>query len=150
MISVDTSTILDAPINEVWAVIRDFNSHLDWHPAIASSHIENGKPGDAIGAVRAFTLTTGEALREELIALSDLDHAFSYRILTSDIPLLNYTAHVQLRPVTASARTYWRWRSRFEAPTGQETELTDAVRETVYHAGFDAVSALLVGDSFQG
>lgn len=143
MIKLDTSTIIDAPVDDVWAVIRDFNSHLTWHPAIASSHIEGGRSGDAIGAVRSFTLQTGEALREELIALSDMNHSFSYKILTSDIPLLNYTAHVQLRPVTASARTYWRWWSSFSTPAGQEVSLTQTVREGVYHAGFQAVSEIL-------
>jgi len=143
MIGVDTSTIIDAPINDVWAMIRDFNSHADWHPAIASSHIEAGRAGDSIGAIRSFHLVSGEALREELLALSDLTHSFSYRIVTSDVPLMNYTAHVALRPVTASARTYWRWWSRFETPPGQEAALQDTVREGVYHAGFDAVAARL-------
>ncbi|MEO0484968.1 MAG: SRPBCC family protein [Pseudomonadota bacterium] len=145
MIKVDTSTIIDAPIEDVWALIRDFNSHVHWHPAIAASHIEDGRTGDAVGAIRAFHLTTGEALREELLSLSDAERSFSYRILTSDVPLLNYTAHVTLRPVTASARTYWRWWSRFDTAPGQEAELEQTVREGVYHAGFDAVSARLCG-----
>ncbi|MEL6532257.1 MAG: TIM barrel protein [Pseudomonadota bacterium] len=143
MPTIDTSTIIDAPIDEVWAMIRDFNSHLDWHPAIADSHIEAGLPGDAVGAVRAFTLTDGARLREELTALSDDEYRFSYRILSSDVPLLNYRAHVMLKPVTASARTYWRWWSSFDTPPGQEAELSRVVREDVYHAGFDAVAARL-------
>lgn len=143
MIGVDTSTVIDAPVDAVWALIRDFNSHLDWHPAIAASVLEAGRAGDAVGCVRAFTLVTGEALREELTALSDDDHSFSYRILTSDIPLLNYHAHVALKPVTASARTFWRWWSRFDVPPGQEAALTEAVREGVYRAGFLAVAARL-------
>lgn len=143
MATVDTSTIIDAPTDEVWAMIRDFNSHLDWHPAIADSHIEAGLPGDAVGAVRAFTLTSGARLREELTALSDDEYRFSYRILSSDVPLLNYRAHVMLKPVTASARTYWRWWSSFDTPPGREAELSQVVREDVYHAGFDAVAARL-------
>lgn len=143
MIRVDTSTVIDAPVPDVWAVIRDFNGHQDWHPAIANSHIEDGRAADCIGAVRAFKLESGEALREELIAMSDHAHSFSYRILTSDLPLLNYTAHLELRPVTSSARTFWRWWSTFSTPHGMEADLTEAVREGVYHAGFDAVAALL-------
>lgn len=143
MINVDTSTIINAPIDDVWGIIRDFNGHADWHPAIASSHIEDGRAGDSVGAVRNFQLVGGEALREELLTLSDLTYSFSYKILTSDVPLLNYVAHVELRPVTASARTYWRWWSRFDTPPGQEADLAQTVREGVYHAGFDAVAALL-------
>jgi uncharacterized protein YndB with AHSA1/START domain len=27
------STIIDAPVDRVWAVLRDFNGHERWHPA---------------------------------------------------------------------------------------------------------------------
>lgn len=141
MIRVDTSTIIDAPVSDVWAIIRDFNSHVDWHPAIAESHIEDGLPGDSLRAIRSFTLVSGEHLREGLVTMCDMTHSFSYRILTSDVPLLNYAAHVRLWPVTASARTYWRWWSSFETPPGQEETLARVVREDVYHAGFDAIAA---------
>ncbi len=35
MVKVRQSTIIDAPIDDVWAILRDFNSHERWHPAIA-------------------------------------------------------------------------------------------------------------------
>ena len=34
------STILDAPTDAAWAVLRDFNGHDRWHPAVATSSIE--------------------------------------------------------------------------------------------------------------
>ena len=34
------STILDAPTDAVWDVLRDFNGHDRWHPAVATSTIE--------------------------------------------------------------------------------------------------------------
>ena len=139
MIRVDESTILDQPVDRVWSVIRDFNGHEGWHPAIARSRIEDDRPGDAVGCVRALELVTGERLREELLTLCDRTHRFSYRILESDVPLLDYVAHVELRPVTASDRTFWRWRSTFRTPPGREDELRRTVAEGVYRAGFDAV-----------
>ena len=33
------STILDAPTGAVWNVLRDFNGHDRWHPAVATSTI---------------------------------------------------------------------------------------------------------------
>ena len=39
------STIIDAPIDAVWAVLRDFNGHDRWHPAVATSAIERGAGG---------------------------------------------------------------------------------------------------------
>ena len=143
MIRVDESTVIDAPLERVWSIIRDFNGHEDWHPAIARSRIEDGRAGDAVGAVRAFTLQSGEALREELLTLCDRTHRFSYRILQSDVPLLDYLAHVELRPVTASDRTFWRWHSTFRTPPGREDELRETVAAGVYRAGFEAVRARL-------
>ena len=67
---VTRSTIIDAPIERVWAVLRDFNSHLDWHPIIADSWIEGGEASDQVGCVRAFRLKDGNELREQLLEQS--------------------------------------------------------------------------------
>ena len=40
---VTRSAVIDAPIERVWDVLRDFNSHDRWHPAVAESAIENGE-----------------------------------------------------------------------------------------------------------
>lgn len=141
-VRVEESTVIDAPVERVWTIIRDFNSHEDWHPAIAASEIEDGRPGDAIGCVRAFTLGSGEKLREELLMMCDRTRTFAYRILDSDVPLIGYRARVELRPVTASDRTFWRWQSTFRTPPGREEELRAVVANGVYRAGFEAVRQL--------
>ena len=40
------SAIIDAPIDRVWAVVRDFNSHDQWHDVVAESRIEGGEKSD--------------------------------------------------------------------------------------------------------
>ena len=87
MVQVRQSTIIDAPIDEVWAILRDFNGHDRWHPAIAFSEIEGGEPVDAVGSVRHFRLADGGELREQLLALSDKDHRLSYCLLEAPLPL---------------------------------------------------------------
>ena len=74
MIRVRRSAVIDAPIERVWAVLRDFNSHSAWHPAVGPSAIERGEPADQVGCVRNFTLKDGNQIREQLLALSDRDH----------------------------------------------------------------------------
>ena len=139
MVTVRRSTIIDAPIAAVWEVLRDFNGHDRWHPAVARSALEGGKRTDQIGAVRNFVLGSGEHLREQLLALSDKDHSFRYAIAESEIPLTNYTAEVALKPVTDGDRTFWSWSSRFDTPRGREQELEQLVAEGVYEAGFEAI-----------
>ncbi len=59
-------------------MLRDFNSHALWHPAIAKSEIEDAHPADMVGAVRAFSLADGGRLREQLLRLNDRDHELTY------------------------------------------------------------------------
>ncbi len=143
MVKIDRSTIVDAPVETVWAVLRDFNGHDRWHPAVADSQIERGLPFDKVGCVRRFHLKDGSELREQLLMLSDADMAFSYCLLDTPVPLLNYVAHVRLVPVTDGDRTFWRWHCRFDTPPGQEKTLEAMVRENIYEAGFRAVRAHL-------
>ena len=116
MAEVRRSTVIDAPIEVVWRALRDFNGHNEWHPIVAESIIEDGRAGDEVGAVRRFRLQDGAELRELLLKHSDDERSFTYCILDSPIPLRGYVATVTLRPVTDGNRTFWDWRSRFDAP----------------------------------
>src|SRR5262249_42709612 len=78
IVRITRSAVVDAPVDAVWRLVRDFNSHAEWHPAIAASRIEAGEGGDTVGAVRAFRLTDGSVLREQLIALSDRNRELTY------------------------------------------------------------------------
>ncbi len=139
MIKVTRSAIIDAPIDVVWAILRDFNSHLDWHPIIASSEIEAGEAPDRIGCVRNFSLKDGNHLREQLLTLSDQDYVSTYCILDGTLPMQRYVATLQLKPVTDGDRTFWHWESRFTTRPAQAAELTEMVGEQIYQAGFEAI-----------
>ena len=139
MVKVVKSTIMDASSDDVWAVLRDFNGHDQWHPAVADSAIERGHPSDKVGCVRRFHLEDGSELREQLLTMSDLEQTYSYCLLDTPVPLLNYVSHVRLIPVTDGNRTFWEWESRFDTPEGREEELSTLVGEGIYEAGFDAI-----------
>ncbi|MEM7059112.1 MAG: SRPBCC family protein [Pseudomonadota bacterium] len=139
MVKVLRSTVLDAPVEDVWDVLRDFNGHDQWHPAVAESHVERGQPSDKVGCVRNFRLAGGENLREQLLTLSDLEQTFSYCLLDTPVPLFNYVAHVRLFPVTDTDSTFWEWESRFDTPAGRAEELTELVGTGIYAAGFQAI-----------
>lgn len=147
MVKVLRSTVVTAPVEAVWDVLRDFNGHDRWHPAVAESHIERGQPSDRVGCVRRFRLADGAELREQLLTLSDMDLAFSYCLLDTPVPLLNYVAHVRLLPVTDQDHTFWQWQSRFDTPAGREAELEGLVAEQIYEAGFAAIRDHLAGDA---
>ncbi|WP_305989026.1 SRPBCC family protein [Roseibium sp. MMSF_3544] len=140
MVKVVRSTVLKAPVEAVWDVLRDFNGHDRWHPAVATSQMERGESSDRVGAVRRFRLQDGSELREQLLTMSDLEQSFSYCLLDTPIPLFNYVAHVRLFPVTDEDWTMWEWESRFDTPKGRDRELADLVGNDIYVAGFKAVA----------
>lgn len=140
MVKVVKSTILDAPIDMAWEVLRDFNGHDRWHPAVADSQIERGRTSDVVGCVRRFHLKDGSLLREQLLTLSDIDASYSYCLLDTPVPLFNYVSHVRLLPVTDGDRTFWHWESSFSTLAGEEKQMASMVGEQIYEAGFEAIS----------
>ncbi|HEY4067162.1 MAG TPA: SRPBCC family protein [Burkholderiaceae bacterium] len=134
---VTRSTIIDAPIARVWAVLRDFNSHDQWHGVVEASRIEGQERGDQVGCVRSFTLKDGHRIREQLLTLSDREHKSTYCIVEATVPLQRYVATVTLKPVTDGDRTFWHWDSTFATPPGMERELREMVAQGVYEAGFE-------------
>lgn len=138
-ITVYKSAVIDAPLDAVWHLLRDFNSHGDWHPAVAESVIEAGKFPDQVGCVRRFRLRAGGEIREQLLALSDHQHSYTYCILDSPLPLLNYVSMVRLRSITDDDRTLWEWRGSFAAPPGREQEMAELIGRDIYAAGFAAI-----------
>ncbi len=53
------SSVINAPIEQVWARIRDFNGLPNWSAGVARSEIEDGEPADQVGCVRKFALKDG-------------------------------------------------------------------------------------------
>jgi NADPH2:quinone reductase len=139
MARIRRSTIIAAPIDRVWAVLRDFNGHDRWHPAVERSEIEFDEPSDKVGCVRHFRLRDGAILREQLLSLSDRDHSFRYFIVEAPVPLRNYVAEMRLRPVSADGSTFCEWRAEFEPPPAERDLLTRFVREEIIDAGFEAL-----------
>jgi NADPH2:quinone reductase len=136
VIRVRRSAVIDAPIDRVWEVLRDFNSHGAWHPAVGDSRIERNEPADQVGCVRNFFLKDGNHIREQLLALSDREHLSTYCILDATLPMRNYVATVQLKRITDGERTFWYWESTFDVPKGREREFEQLVGQGVYEGGF--------------
>lgn len=147
MVKVIRSTVLSAPVEAVWDVLRDFNGHDRWHPVVATSKVERNISSDQVGCVRRFRLEDGSELREQLLSLSDIEQTFSYCLLDTPIPLFNYVAHVRLFPVTDGDQTFWEWESKFDTKSGEEDRMATLVGDGIYTTGFDAIRTHLgLGD----
>lgn len=139
MPEVYVSSVIDAPLEKVWEVLRDFNGLPRWHPLVAASRIEGDRPADAIGCIRNFQLTEGgETIREQLLALSDVEHFVTYSILDAPLPVSNYVATVRLRPITTSGKTFAEWQSKFDTQPG-EADSVCALVQSIYEDGFASI-----------
>lgn len=141
MPTVTTSSVIDAPIEKVWARIRDFDGLPSWHPRMIKSEIEGGRPSDEIGCVRKFQLASGPTLREKLLAFSDTDHAVTYSILDTPQPISNHEATLSLRRITDGDRTYAEWTATFDAPAEEADKLSEGMGTNVFQGGFNALKA---------
>lgn len=139
------STILDAPIETVWATIRDFNGLPSWHPGIARSEIEDGLDPDVVGCIRRFWLQDGTMVRERLLSLDDRLTSFTYNFETPAFPVTNYVARVRLMPVTASDQTFAEWEANFDEAPADAGKYVDIIANGVFQGGWNALKQALVG-----
>jgi hypothetical protein len=137
------SSVIDAPAERVWAVVRDFNALPRWVPAVADSRIEQNLASDRVGCIRAFTLKDGGRLREQLLALSDYDYSVSYAILESPMGVTDYVATLRLFPVTDGARCFAEWLAEFDCPPERTAALTRQIGQDVFQAAFDQLKLVV-------
>jgi hypothetical protein len=119
------STVFDHSADTVWAMLRDFNNYAVFIDGVSDSHIENGKTGDAVGAVRHVTL--GERhIRQQLLAHSDVERSYSYNFCApSPLPVTDYVAQIRVTPVTDDDRAFVEWWATFDcAPAEAEHHRT--------------------------
>jgi hypothetical protein len=131
--------VIDAPVAEVWKVVRNFNALPQWTPFVAESRIEHNAPPDQIGCIRNFRLKDGGLIRERLLALSDYDLSCSYSILESPMGVENYVATLSLTPVTDGGATFVEWQADFDCAPERENALKQQIGVSVFQAAFDAL-----------
>jgi hypothetical protein len=146
MTRIFVSAVIDAPIDKVWATVRDFNAMPDWHPRFSRSQIEDGLASDAIGCIRNFDIVDdGGTIREMLLMLSDKEHSFEYCILDSPLPVENYVAKLTLTPVTVGNKTLGVWVAEFNMIDDTEAEVVDAVANGTFGLAFKVLNEQLAG-----
>jgi hypothetical protein len=140
------SSVVDAPADTVWALIRDFNGLPSWVPAVAASEIEGGKPAGEVGCVRHLTLGDGAKVVETLLELSDARRSVTYNIVEAPLGVEGYVATLSVTPITDGNRSYVQWTAEFEPAAGFDgAERAEFIGTNVFQAGFDALKEKLRG-----
>lgn len=140
--TVYVSDVIDAPIEKVWGIMRDYNGMPSYHPGIKESIVEDGQSSDQVGCVRRLTLADG-FVRERLLCLDDREYVFTYEIIEGTLPVRGYVAGVRLHRVTEGNRTFGEWWADFEVVGADRETIVAQIGNNVFAVGFKAVAAKL-------
>ena len=130
------TTIINAPVDQVWNKIKNFHD-LSWASGVVEKCEAVGDlKGNQIGARRILN----GAFHETLVAFSELEKSFKYQIDDGPGPVSkdsvkDYIGAVRLIPVTDSDTCLIEWSSSWEAPTDDACEFC----HNIYIALFDAL-----------
>lgn len=147
MIHVMASSVINVPVSSVWNLIRNFGALGRWLPGVKSCVIEGDDPGDRVGAIRRVEMGDVGVIREQLLALSDVDHAVTFSIIESALPIRNYRSTISLLPITASNGTFIQWRGQFEASANHAASMEARMPTQIYQPAFDKLSEILASEA---
>jgi hypothetical protein len=135
MAKLTESTLVDAPAEAVWALIRDFNGMSAWSTAAPPSVIEDGKAADQVGCVRRFEVNGKLLIRERLLGLDDESLTQIYAVVESTLGLHEYVGKLQVIPVTDEDRSLVVWSGGFTAEAAAVGQTTALLRDGIYRPG---------------
>ena len=139
------SAIVDAPVEAVWAMVRDFGALPSWVPGLLDCAIEDGRDADSVGCVRALKLGDGTPVRERLLELDDCRFRFAYNFETPAFPVENYHATFELVPVADGDRTFAQWGATFDEAPADRGKYQAIISEQVFAAGLRSLASLVAG-----
>jgi hypothetical protein len=139
------STVVDAPVDEVWAAVRDFDGLGTWNAEmVPTCEIEDGKSADQVGAVRNFSLANGAHLREKLLAHSDLERSYSYNFQKHPFEgVENYVATIHVLPLADRNQTFVEWWTTFDCAPDKIGYWEDFFATEVFKGALEALKAYL-------
>lgn len=107
------SITINAPVDKVWEVVKQFDKISEWHSDIKTS---SGDGKLESGGTRTLTFQNGEELSDELDAFSEQDHEYSYRMKKDNVkalPVSSYSISVQVGSGENSSDSIVTLKSRF-------------------------------------
>lgn len=143
LVEVESSGVIDVPLEKVWNLVSDFNNVGLWHPDVTESRLESGSGREA-GAERTVRLRNGMVIRERLLAISAEGHFYKYSVIESPLPIRDHESTVRFVPIDKS-RTQVTWTAKFQVMEGDGKALGEAVRAGVLQTGIDGLRQAAMG-----
>jgi len=141
---------IKAPLDKVWAVVKDFDSLPKWHPGFSGDVLVSGSNGK-VDTVRKLTIKDGPVVVERLTAYDEAGHSFRYRITESPLPITDYSSKITVRPGKAGMTEViwsgsWKRKNTSDNPPEAESDAgTIKLIKGVYRGGLDNLKKMLEG-----
>jgi hypothetical protein len=119
------------PVDQVWQKVGDFCGIAQWHPAVEKCELSADKK------TRTLSLKGGGTIVEHLVHWSDKTHSYTYRIVSSPLPIAHYesTLHVGKK----GSGSVISWRGHYVAKGAKDADAKKAI-DGVYQAGLDSLA----------
>jgi mxaD protein len=137
VLHVSKHVVVNAAADDVWALVGDYNSLNQWHPAVKKSELRGD--GYSHGDVRVLTLTDGAAIYDELTVYNAASKSYTYRLIKSPLPLYGYLGSMIVKDNGDKTSTVT-WESRFYADGVSDDEAV-ALITGVYDGGLQSLKA---------
>jgi hypothetical protein len=119
-------------IDAVWTKVGDFCGIGTWHPAVAKCELSHGNK------IRTLTLKGGGAIIERLVKWNKAGHSYTYRIVSSPLPVKNYISTIKVVADGSGADVIWS--GKYKAVKGKTDADAKTTIDGIYKAGADALA----------
>jgi hypothetical protein len=115
----------------VWSKIGDFCGISNWHPAVEKCELS------ADGKTRTLSLKGGGTIVEALVKMDAAGHSYTYSIVSSPLPVANYTSTIGVAADGAGSMTTWV--GKYDAKGASDAEAKKVI-DGIYDSGLKALA----------
>lgn len=132
MATISVSGVVEAPLQQVWELLRDFSSIDRYAGGISSCVME----GHEVGAVRTLTVSNG-VICEQLLKIDERVKTVTFAVISSPLPMSSCISTIRVRPLTPESCEV-NWSSVFE-PKRVSAKSAGRILSSVYKSGIEGM-----------
>lgn len=128
---------LPSSAQRTWQRVGDFCAATHWSPDVVRCELMIGE-NNVVGAVRRLSLRNGGSALEQLVARDAASRTFSYTIVESGLPVVNYRATLAVRP-EGNGGSAVEWNCTFDPAPETDSGTARRIVEEIYDIGLSGL-----------
>lgn len=136
MATINETIEIDAPVDAVWAIVRDWGAIHQWVPSLSTVTVQ--------GNERICTATDGMAVRERILDIFEDAHSYIYSIVEAPFPLDDHQSELSVVPSGSGSRVTWR--AEFRPTSAEHEAMVVPMLSQSYRDGLESLRSQLEKD----